>query len=126
MENEELARVDLAKNRIYIHFKGHMTVERALKLKQAYKDAIVKMKSGFTTLTYAADYIPASLEVQEIVSEMTKMAEDAGIRKVARVVGETPLGGMQINRLAKLKTKYAAKHFKTEAEAEAYLDSKEE
>ena len=43
-----------------------------------------------------------------------------------RVSGKTPLGGMQINRLAKLKTKYAAKHFKTEAEAEAYLDSKEE
>jgi len=28
----------------------------------------------------------------------------------------------QINRLAKLKTSYPARHFKTEKEAEAYLD----
>ena len=51
------------------------------------------------------------------------MAEQAGCSKVARVVGQTPLGGMQINRLAKVKTSYASQHFSTAEEAEAYLDS---
>lgn len=120
---DHLVHVDTIKNRVYIHFEGHMDLERVLELKQAYKDGIDKCKPGFTCLTYATKFIPGNLEVQEVVRQMTKMAEDAGLSKVARVVGKSPLGGMQINRLAKTKTKYEAKHFGTEIEAEMYLDS---
>ena len=123
--NGEFTRVDEAKNRIYIYFRGYLTEEKALRLKEEYKDAIAKVRPGFTVVTYAEEYTPGGAEVQKIVGEMTKMAEDGGVRKVARVVGETPLGGMQINRLAKVKTKYPARHFRTTEEAEAYLDSEE-
>ena len=123
MSKKKLTWVDAAKNRIYIRFEGFMTVEQALKLKQAYKDAIAKVAPGFTTLTYSADYVPGSPEVRQIVGEMTQMAAEAGLKKVARVVGKTPLGGAQINRLAKERASYPAKHFRTELEAENYLDS---
>ncbi len=120
---KELTRVDKEKNRIYIKFQGKLDLKKALELKESYRKAIAECKPGFTTLTYAMGYKPATPEVQDIVADMTKMAEDAGIKKVARVVGESPLGGMQINRLAKMKTSYPSRHFRTEAEAEAYLDS---
>ncbi len=120
-----LTKVDLEKNRLYIRFPDNLNLEKAKKLKEEYKKAIDKCKPGFTTLTYAINFKPASQEAQKIIGEMTEMAEAAGISKVARVVGDSPIGGMQINRLARQKTKYQARHFKTEAEAEAYLDGEE-
>jgi len=120
---EKLTKVDKVKNRIYIYFEGTLNLEQALKLQKSYKDAIDQCKPGFTVLTYAENYSPGDDEVQKIVAEMTKMAEDAGLKKVARVIGSRPLGGMQINRLAKLKTKYPSRHFATEKEALEYLDS---
>jgi hypothetical protein len=120
---EQLTKVDLAKNRIYIFFEGTLDMERALRLQQAYRNAINQCNPGFTCLTYAENFMPGNDTVQNVVMEMTKMAEDAGLKKVARVVGNTPLGGMQINRLARVKTRYPARHFATEQEAEEYLDS---
>ena len=120
---EQLTRIDKSKNRIYIYFEGLLDKTRAEKLHDAYKDAISQVEPGFTVLTYAENYKPGGPEVQSIVSEMVQMAEQAGCSKVARVVGQTPLGGMQINRLAKVKTSYASQHFSTTEEAEAYLDS---
>lgn len=120
---EKMTEVDLAKNRIVIYFDGFMTLEEAQMLKEAYRKAIDQVRPGFTVITYAIDYKPGTPEVQNIVSSMTKMAEDGGCSKVARVVGDKPLGGMQINRLAKNVTTYESRHFATFEEAEAYLDS---
>ena len=120
---EMLTKVDPLKNRIYIYFEGTLDLERALKLQQSYKEAVAQCKPGFTVLTYAENYKPSDEKVQKIVAEMTQMAEEAGLKKVARIVGTNPLGGMQINRLAKLKTKYPSRHFATEREALDYLDS---
>jgi hypothetical protein len=50
------------------------------------------------------------------------MAEQGGCRTVARVVGDSPLGAMQINRLAKTETSYPSEHCATDVEAEADLD----
>jgi len=119
---QDQARYDTAKNRIYIRFDGFMNLERAQQLHDAYRDAIAQAKPGFTVVTYAQDYKPGGREVQDVVAKMVKMAEDGGCAKVARVVGDNPLGGMQINRLAKETTKYESRHFKTDVEAEAYLD----
>lgn len=121
----EPVRLDTAKNRIYIRFDGFMDADRAQQLHDAYRDAIAAAQPGFTVVTYTEGYRPGGPEVQEIVTRMVRMAEQAGCRKVARVVGTHPLGAMQINRLAKAETTYESRHFPTEAEAEAYLDAKE-
>lgn len=118
----EWARVDKQKNRVYILFQGEMDIDRVTILKNAYRQAIDQVKPGFTTITLAEDFKPATPEVQKVVQEMTEMAAKRGVSHVARVVGETPIGGMQINRLAKVRTTYPAKHFRTLEEAEAYLD----
>ena len=122
---EQLTRVDHKKNRIYIYFEGFLNEERAKRLHDAYKEAISQVQPGFTVLTYSENYKPGGPEVQGIVSKMVQMAETGGCSKVARVVGKTPLGGMQINRLAKVTTSYASQHFSTEEEAEEYLNSDE-
>lgn len=118
----EPVRLDSAKNRIYIRFDGFMDKGRAQLLHDAYRDAIAQAQPGFTVVTYTEGYRPGGPEVQEIVTRMVRMAEQGGCRKVARVVGNSPLGAMQINRLAKTETRYPSKHFATDVEAEAYLD----
>jgi hypothetical protein len=116
------AEVDLDKNRIYLRFEGFMTVTGAQRLRDDYRQAIEKCRPGFTVLTYAVDYKPGTPEVQEIVASMAKIAEVAGCSKVARVVGDKPLGSMQIDRIAKSVTKYPSRHFQSVEEAEEYLD----
>jgi len=118
-------KVDELKNRIYLRLEGFHTLEEALRFKEEYKKAVAKCRPGFTVLTYAVNYKPGTPEVQKVHAEAIKIDAAAGVSKVARVVGETPLGGMQIDRLARTvgKYPYPAKNFKTEKEAEAYLDS---
>lgn len=122
MKTQELTRVDRGKNRIYIYFRGYLTLEQVLALKRAYREAIAKCTPGFTCLTYAEDFRPGSQEIQNVICEMKTMAAEAGLSKVARVVGAKPLGGMQIDYIAREKARYPARNFATEAEAEAYLD----
>jgi hypothetical protein len=116
-------RVDTGINRIYFTMSGYLTVDEAEKLKEEYRGAVSRMRPGFTVLTNAVDYKPGSEEVQDIVISCAEIDGEAGCRKVARMVGDKPLGGMQINRLASSVASYPAKHFKTIEEAEAYLDS---
>jgi len=54
---EKLTEVNLAKNRIYIHFQGRLDFPRALRLQKAYREAINKVKPGFTVITFAANYM---------------------------------------------------------------------
>ena len=113
---------DETKNRIYIRFEGFIDVEHAQELHDLYRDAITRAQPDFTVLTYAEGYRPGTKEVQSIVTRMVQMAGVGGCRKVARVIGENPLGAMQIDRLAKEETTYESKHFATAGEAETYLD----
>ena len=123
---QELYRIDEEKNRIYLYFEGYMETDRAMRLHDAYKEAIGKCAPGFTVVTFAENYKPSSEAVQDIVRTMTQMAQDAGCRKVARVVGDKPLGGMQIDRIARTTTTYPSRHFDTVEEADSYLDSHED
>lgn len=116
-------RVDAAKNRIYVRFEGFLNIEDAEDVRRAYGEAIAQVDKGFTVLTDARDYLPGTPEVQEIITSMTHMADRGGCAKVARVLGENPLGGYQIDRLAKESTSYPSQHFKTVEEAEEYLDA---
>ena len=123
---EKTTEVDLVKNRIVLYFDGFMTLEEAKQLREDYRNAIRQCRPGFTVITHAIGYKPGTPEVQDIVTTMTKMAEDAGCSKVARVVGNKPLGGMQIDRIAKTVTTYPSRHFESVEDAHAYLDSDEQ
>lgn len=118
-------RVDHQKNRIYVTFDGFMNLEEAEKLVEDYRRAIEHCEPGFTVLTHLANYKPGTPEVQAVFSRGTKLAGESGCKKVGRVIGEQPLGGMQIDRIAKETSSYPAKHFETQTEAEAWLDSDE-
>jgi hypothetical protein len=120
---EFLARVDAEKNRIYFKITGYLTLDQAEQLREDYRSAVARCKPGFTVLTDVVDYKPGSPEVQDIVVSCAEIDGNAGCSKVARVVGNKPLGGMQIDRLASSVATYPARHFSTVAEAEAYLDS---
>jgi nucleotide-binding universal stress UspA family protein len=122
MKTNSNVRIDASKNRIYLVLEGFHDVEEALRMKKLYKSAIDSCKPGFTVLADVSAYKPGSDQVQAVHAEAVKLAEEAGVRKVARVVGEMPLGGMQINRIAKKEGHYQSAHFETLEEAEEFLD----
>ena len=122
MKTNSSVRYDPLKNRIYLTLEGTHDVEEASRMRDEYKKALLQTRPGFTVLADVSNYRPGALEVQVIHSEAVHNAEVAGVSKVARMVGETPLGGMQINRIAKRDTSYTSANFATFEEAEAFLD----
>jgi nucleotide-binding universal stress UspA family protein len=125
MKTNSIVRVDEEKNRIYLFLEGFHDLDEAVRMRDAYGEAIAGCRPGFTVLADVTRYKPGAAEVQEVHAEAVKLAEEAGVRAVARVVGETPLGGMQIDRIARTEAGYEARNFATYDEAEAFLDSLE-
>jgi hypothetical protein len=124
MQTNSTVRVDSSKNRIYLVLEGFHDVDEALRMKKLYKEAIESCTPGFTVLADVSAYKPGLGEVQKVHEEAVRLAEDAGVSKVARVVGEMPLGGMQISRIARSKGHYESAHFEVVEDAEAFLDEK--
>jgi hypothetical protein len=125
--SEDLATVDPAKQRIYLHFRGFLSVEKAKTLEEAYRAAIARVGAGYTVVTVFEDFMPGTPEVQEVISSMILMASEAGCKKAARVSQGNVLGQMQLGRLQKaVEAAYPVKDCSTIDEAEAYLDSDEE
>lgn len=113
---------DINKNRIYVRIKGSLNIQEAEQLKEDYVDAVDKCSPGFTVLNNVAELNPCIPEVQEILKEITDIAHQSGIGKVARIVGKTPIAGLQIDRISTSKSHYHGESFKRIDEAEAYLD----
>ncbi len=122
MKTESNVRVDEAKNRIYLVLEGFHDLEEAIRMRELYGEAIAKCRPGFTVLADLSRYKPGTAEVQAIHAEAVKLAAEGGVSRVARYVGESPLGGMQVNRIAKSEGGYLSANFHTLAEAEAFLD----
>ncbi|UCC71576.1 MAG: hypothetical protein JSV86_14465 [Gemmatimonadota bacterium] len=122
MKTKSSVRIDEAKNRIYLFLEGFHDLEEAVRMRDAYKGAIARCQPGFTVLADVSRYKPGTAEVQAVHAEAIKMAEAGGVSRVARGVGETPLGGMQIDRIARTEAAYEARNFATYEEAEAFLD----
>lgn len=117
-------RVDPAKNRVYLVMEGLHDLDEARRMRDAYASAVAQCARGFTVLADVRDYRPGSEEVQAVHAEAVKIAARHGARRVARVTGETPLGGMQIQRIAQGEhVSYESRAFKTIDAAEAYLDA---
>ncbi len=113
---------DTNKNRVYVRIEGSLNIEEAEQLKEAYADAVDKCSPNFTVLNNVAELRPCISEVQEILKEITDIAHQSGVGKVARIVGETPIAGLQIDRISKSESHYHGESFKSIDEAEAYLD----
>jgi hypothetical protein len=122
----ELAMVDPAKRRIYLCFKGFLSLDQVRELAEAYRRAIAQVGRGYTVLSYFKGFKPGTPEIQEEISAMIKMASKAGCSKAARVGGGSVLGPLQLQRLSKELASYAHRACKTWEEAEAYLDSDED
>lgn len=126
MKTKSTVRVDQAKNRIYLILDGFHDLEEALRMRDLYRAAIRKCRPGFTVLADVTTYRPGPAEIQNVHAEAVKMAERAGVSRVARVVGITPLGGMQIDRIAKSEGAYVSQNFRTVDDAERFLDAEDE
>jgi hypothetical protein len=122
MKTNSTVRLDETKNRIYLFLEGFHNLDEAVRMRELYAEAIAGCRHGFTVLADVSRYKPGTAEVQEVHAEAVKLAAEAGVSRVARVVGATPLGGMQIDRIARTEVSYDARNFATYKEAEAFLD----
>jgi hypothetical protein len=119
----DLVTVDMTKKRVYLHFRGSLTVAQAEQLKQAYRDAIAQVGPGYTAVSIFEDFMPGTAEVQEVISSMIKMADDGGCRAAARVGQGGVFGQMQLGRLQReVQAAYSVHDCETLAQADAYLD----
>lgn len=121
---ESYAKYDNEKNRIYLVLEGSHDLAEAQRMKNEYAKAIEMARPRFTVLADLRDYTPGFEEVQKVHASAVHLAEEAGVSKVARVTGQTPLGEMQVSRIAKKEVHYPSKSFVTVEEAEKFLDKK--
>lgn len=126
MKTKSFVRLNKAKNRIYITLEGSHDIAEAERMYHEYASAIEQCRPGFTVLVDVSSYVPGSEEVQKIHKDAAHFAESHYVGKVARVVGDTPLGGMQIDRIVKHEAGYETRHFRSVEDAEDFLDGAEE
>lgn len=119
---ESYVKYDETKNRIYLFFEGTHDLLEAKRMRNEYAQAIELAGPGFTVLADFKNYTPGSKEVQEVHASAVHLAEEAGVSKVARVMGRTPLGEMQVSRIARKEVSYPSRSFETVEEAEKFLD----
>jgi hypothetical protein len=114
---------DREKNRIYITAVGDWNIEQSDAFLRDYREALARTRPGFTVLSDVRAFKCSAEDVQQNHARAIKMDAEAGVKKVARVVGTTPLAGFQIKRISGAVEGYESKNFKTPEEAEIYLDS---
>jgi hypothetical protein len=115
--------VDMAKRRVFLTFRGFLSVADAERLHDAYREAIARVGRGYTAVSIFEGFVPGTEDVQAVISKMIKMANDKGCLAAARVAEGSVFGPLQLGRLQReVKAGYPVKDFKSLTEANAYLD----
>jgi hypothetical protein len=122
MKTDSSVRIDIMKNRIYLTMVGFHDLAEATRMADLYIEAMQKCEPGFSVLVDVSQYKPGAAAIEPVHARVAHAAKAAKIGRVARVVGSSPLGGMQIDRIVRTETDREAKHFATREEAEAYLN----
>ena len=117
---------DREKNRIYVTAVGDWDMAQSDAFLRDYKEAVAQTRPGFTVLSDVRGFRCSTEDVQQNHAEAIKVDAEAGVKKVARVVGSTPLAGFQIKRISQNLENYKSENFDTLEEAESYLDSDDE
>lgn len=123
MRASDLVEVSLEKKRVYLRFRGSLTETGAKELKEAYRKAIEEVGPGYTAVSIFEDFVPGSVEIQDIISSMISMADAGGCRLAARVAQGSVFGQLQLGRLQRqVEASYSVHDCETVADADAYLD----
>ena len=121
--SSDLVTVNIAKKRVYLHFRGSLTKANAEALKEAYRRAIAQVGPGYTAVSIFEDFMPGTVDVQEIISSMIVMAAEGGCKAVARVAQGGVFGQLQLGRLQReVEAAYPVHDCETVADADEYLD----
>lgn len=122
-DSEKAVIVNLEKKRIYLYFRGSLSLAQAEDLHDAYRGAIAKVGRDFTAVSVFDKFVPGTNEVQEVISKMIRMANDNGCQAAARVAQGSVFGQLQLGRLQReVEADYAVKDCDNIAEADAFLD----
>jgi len=124
-QSTDLVTVNIAKKRVYLHFRGSLTQAQAEDLREAYRRAIDQVGPGYTAVSIFEGFMPGTADVQEVISSMIQLADQGGCRAAARVGQGGVFGQMQLGRLQReVQAGYSVHDCETLAEADIYLDKK--
>ena len=113
-------RINKLKNRMYIKVANLETGE-ATKATDAIISEAKKLRKGFTVINDVSEFVPLNDVDQKEITRAQKFLLDSGMSRLVRIVGDTAIGQMQMNRKAR-ELGFSADRFNTLAEAEKALD----
>jgi hypothetical protein len=93
-------------------------------LREEFRGAISRVGPGSTVVSIVEDFIPATADVQAIISSMIQIADAGGCRAASRVCQEGVFGQMQLGPLqCEIEASFPVHDCETLAEADSYLDA---
>lgn len=110
------------KNRIYITFKGFLSVEDIKAAVNKEIEEVSKLKPGFDVIVDISDFKTSTQEGAEELARGQKLLIERGINRLIRVIGTQTLSRMQLDRKAK-ETGLIAEEAASVEEAERMLES---
>jgi len=113
-------KADFSKNRLYITLGRLETGEAAVAAEAVIKEC-GRLKKGFTVVTDVSNFVPIDIYEQKQITKAQEHLVKSGMSKSVRVIGTSPIGQLQMNRLSR-KVGYSSDRFETIKEAEASLD----
>ena len=95
----DLVTVDIVGKPVYLRFQGSHTTAQAEILREECRGAISRVGPGSTAASIFEDFIPATADVQAIISATIQMAREGSCRTTAKVGQGGVVGPMQLGRL---------------------------
>jgi hypothetical protein len=94
-------RINPSLNRFYAIFEGFCTKEELeVKLQEA-KALMQQLQPGFSMISDISTFKPATQEAAELIKQAAMMAAEFKVGRVIRVVGQSQIAAMQLNRVTK-------------------------
>lgn len=112
-------RSDLSKNRLYIKLSGHMEKSEVAMAADKVIEEAKKLRPGFATINDISDFKPASQDATTELQRAQAFLKQAGTSRVIRILGESTIANLQLNRTGGYKADTAD----SIAEADRLLDA---
>ena len=118
--------IDNQKKRIYHHVFGTWgEVPEVSQFLQDWETVLAQISEGYTMLTDARRFRLLSASWAAMTIRLRKKLFQAGIKKIAEVLPERAVTKMQFSTISTHVNDVTTKIFASEAEAEAWLDNRE-
>ncbi len=117
---------DIGKNRLYMSVSGIISIAEAKKIKEVLADEVKDLQPDFDLVNDISRFIHGQEEAGKILQEIMNFLIANNVNRIVRVVGDSKEGLIQFANNSLAVDSYKLKYVPTLAEAEKFLDQKEQ